>query len=606
MTKVDLTKQPYNLDAEGVKWVEDTIKSMSLDEKIGQLFFNMGASADPEYLKSVVDEYHIAGVRYNKSNASTVYDQNKTLQENSKIPVLIAANTEAGGDGAATDGTYIGHEVKIAATNDPKYAYEMGRIAGEEAAAIGCNMSFAPIVDLQKNWRNPIISVRTWSDDVEKVIANSLEYLKGISEHGILATAKHFPGDGTDERDHHFSLATNHSTIEEWDATFGKIYGSLIDAGLPAIMAGHIGLPSYVEKFTPDATLSEKHLPATLSREVLTDLLKGQLGFNGAVITDASHMVALTSAMSRKDVLPTAIAAGCDLFLFFNDPDEDFQWMKDGYENGTITEERLTDALSRTLGLKASLGLHKKDPKTLLAPKEEALAKVNTEANKAVALEVADKAITLVKNEEPDIFPVTPERYNRVLLVLNEGVKGGFGAMLASKESPVDIMKGKMEAKGFTVSIWENTEERIMKLPEEERSAAISNVYAQKQPISNLTDNYDLIINLAKIAAGTTQRVTWPASKGTPDVPFYVNEVPTIYVSVNHPFAIADVPQVQTYINAYDDKEFNLEILVDKLMAGADAFTGVDPVDSFAGFADTRYSTADIYRTRVEPAKTKK
>ncbi|AMB99193.1 beta-hexosaminidase [Aerococcus urinaehominis] len=606
MAKVDLTKAPYNLDEEAIKWVEDTIAGMSVDEKIGQLFFNMGASAEEDYLKSVLDTYHIAGVRYNKSNAATVYEQNRILQENSKVPVLIAANTEAGGDGAAVDGTYIGHEVKIAATDDPKYAYEMGRIAGVEAAAIGCNMSFAPIVDLQQDWRNPIISVRTWSDDPEKVLEMSKQYMKGISESGILATAKHFPGDGVDERDHHFSFAPNSLSVDEWMASYGKIYKGLIDEGLPAIMSGHIAFPAWVDKVNPEASLSEKYLPATLSREVLQDLLKGELGFNGAVITDASHMVAMTSALSRKDMLPTAIAAGCDLFLFFNDPDEDFQWMKEGYENGTITEERLHDALSRTLGLKASIGLHKKDPKELLAPKEEALAKIKTDEHVAMAKEVADKAITLVKNNQPDIFPVTPERYEKVLLVLNEGVKGGFGQMIASKESPVDLMKKAMEAKGFNVTVWENTEERIMKLPEEERAAAVANVYAQKQPISNLTDNYDLIINIAKIAAGTVQRVAWPASKGTPDVPFYVNEVPTIYVSVNHPFAIADVPQVQTYINAYDDKEFNLEILVDKLMEGPEAFKGVDPVDSFCGFEDTKYDVREVYENRVNPAKTKK
>lgn len=130
MAKVDLAKQPYNLDAKGVKWVEDTIANMTIDEKIGQLFFNMGTSTEPKYLKDVLDTYHISGVRYNKSNADIVYEQNKVLQGHSKYPVLTAANTEAGGDGAANDGTYIGHEVKIAATNDSKYAYEMGRIAG--------------------------------------------------------------------------------------------------------------------------------------------------------------------------------------------------------------------------------------------------------------------------------------------------------------------------------------------------------------------------------------------------------------------------------------------------------------------------------------------
>ncbi len=101
MAKVDLAKQPYNLDAEGVKWVEDTIANMTIDEKIGQLFFNMGTSTEPEYLKDVLDTYHISGVRYNKSNTDIVYEQNKVLQGHSKYPVLIAANTEAGGDGAA-------------------------------------------------------------------------------------------------------------------------------------------------------------------------------------------------------------------------------------------------------------------------------------------------------------------------------------------------------------------------------------------------------------------------------------------------------------------------------------------------------------------------
>ena len=109
MINVDLRKQPYNLDDEGVKWVEETIKSMTLEEKIGQLFINMGASRDEEYLKGVLDNYHIGGVRYNPGKAEEVYEQNKILQENSKIPLLIAANTEMGGNGACKDGTYIGN-----------------------------------------------------------------------------------------------------------------------------------------------------------------------------------------------------------------------------------------------------------------------------------------------------------------------------------------------------------------------------------------------------------------------------------------------------------------------------------------------------------------
>ncbi|HEY4549273.1 MAG TPA: glycoside hydrolase family 3 N-terminal domain-containing protein, partial [Bacillus sp. (in: firmicutes)] len=571
MVKVDLKAKPYNLSDSDIEWVTKTIDSMSIEEKIGQLFVNMGASRTEEYLTDVLNNYHIGAVRYNPGKAEEVYDQNKILQEKSKIPLLIAANTEAGGNGACTDGTEVGVEVKIGATNDKKWAYEMGRVSGVEAAAIGCNWSFAPIVDINKNWRNPIISSRSFGSDPDLVLEMSLAYMKGIQESGIAPAAKHWPGDGIDERDQHLSFSVNSLSCEEWDQSFGKVYKGLIDAGLPSIMAGHIHMPAYERFFNPDKK-DEDLLPATLSKELMTDLLRGKLGFNGVVVTDASHMLGLTGAMKRSKLLPTSIAAGCDLFLFFNDPDEDFASMLNGYKEGIITEERLQEALERILGLKASLGLHKKAKTQILPPREEALAKIGLPENKALFKEVADRAITLVKDKQ-DIWPVTPEKYKRVLLVDVKGVQGGFGAMLGGKEKVVDIMKELLEAQGFEVTVWESTEEKIMKLPEEERAAAIANVYAQKRPITELTEHYDLIINLANVNPGTVQRIVWPASKGTPDIPFYIHEVPTIFVSVQYPYHLADVPQVKTYINVYDSRKQSLEVLVDKLM-GRSEFKG--------------------------------
>ena len=585
---VNLRIKPYNLDDEGIKWVQDTIANMTIEEKIGQLFINMGASRDEEYLKGVLDNYHIAGVRYNPGTAEEVYEQNRILQENSKIPLLIAANTESGGNGACVDGTYIGNEVKIAATNDKRYAYEMGRVSGVEASAIGCNWSFAPIVDINRNWRNPIISTRTWSEDVDQTLELSLEYMRGIMESGIAPAAKHFPGDGIDERDQHLSFAPNHLSVEEWDETFGKVYGGLFEAGLPSIMAGHISLPSYVRHFNPEATVQEQILPATLNKYILTDLLRGKMNFNGLVVTDASHMVAMTSAMKRSEMLPTAIAAGSDLFLFFNDPDEDFAWMLEGYKNGIITDERLEEALTRILGTKAALGLHKKAKTEILQPKEEAMAKIGLPENVAIATEVADKAITLVKNNE-DIFPISVEKHKRVLLVDVKGTEGGFGALIGAQgPKPTEILKAQLEEEGFEVSIWESPIEKIMSLPAEERRKAIGSIYAAKRPISDLTDNYDLIINVAVVNPNTDQRIQWPASKGTPDIPFYVNEVPTIFVSVQCPFHLADVPQVKTYINTYDNKDITLKALVEKML-GRSEFKGVSPVDAYCGLLDTRY-----------------
>lgn len=582
---VDLKAKPFNLSDSDIKWVMDTIESMTIEEKIGQLFVNMGSQRTKEYLKGVLDTYHIGAVRYNPGKAEEVWEQNYILQTESKIPLLIAANTERGGDGACTDGTEVGHQVKVAATNDTKYAYEMGRVAGIEASAIGCNWSFAPIVDLSINWRNAIISSRAFGSDADKVLANSLAYMKGIQESGIAPAAKHFPGDGIDERDQHLSFSVNSLSCEDWDKTFGKVYKGLIDAGLPSIMAGHIHMPAYSKKYNPDGGIG---LPATLSKELITDLLRGELGFNGVVVTDASHMVAMTSAMKRSEMLPTSIAAGCDLFLFFNDPDEDFGYMMEGYKKGIITEERLQDALMRILGLKAMIGLNKKAGKDLLLPKEEAMKKIGLPENRAIFDEVADKAITLVKNKQPEVFPVTKERYKKILLTDVVGVKGGFGEMLGrgGKETPTQKMKKILEERGFDVEIYKSPLADIMELPPEQRGAKIANVYSLKAPIKGLTDKYDLVIFMANVNPGTVQRIVWEASKGTPDVPFFVHELPVIFVSVQCPFHLADVPQVKTYINAYDQDVRTLNILADKLM-GKSEFKGVSPVDAYCGFDDT-------------------
>ncbi|HEL1654255.1 TPA: beta-hexosaminidase [Streptococcus suis] len=587
---VDLRKKPYNLDEEAISWIEETIAQMTLDEKIGHLFVNMGSQRTEEYLAGVLNDYKIAAVRYNPGPAVDIWEQNYILQTKSKIPLLIAANTESGGNGAVTDGTKIGDEIKIAATADPRYAYEMGKVAGLEAAAVGCNASFAPIMDLSRNWRNPIIANRTWGANVDQVIELSKEYMRGIMEHGIVPFAKHFPGDGIDERDHHLSFASNPMTKSEWMETFGRIYGEMADAGLPGIMAGHIHLPNVEKEMHPERELDDM-LPASLNKTLLDELLRGELGYNGAIVTDASHMIGMTASMPRRELLPTAIEAGCDLFLFFNDPEEDLQWMKEGLENGLLSEERLHDALRRTLGLKAKLGLHQFEGRRqeIMLPKEEALALIGRDEAKQLAKEVADKAITLVKAKQEGIFPVNPDRYKRILLVEVDGYKGGFGAMInAGKKRAADTLKELFEARGQQVSIWENTEARIAKLPEEERPAAIANVYASKRPIAEITEHYDLIINLVDVnSGGTTQRIIWPAAKGTPDQPFYVHEIPTIVVSVQHPFALADMPQVATYINAYDGLPVTLEALVAKL-AGESAFTGVSPVDAYCGLVDTR------------------
>ena len=167
---------------------------MSLEEKIGQLFFNMGSSRTEEYLKMTVDKYHIGGIRYNPGTAAEVHEQNRILQENSKIPLIIACNTENGGNGACSNGTMIGAQTKIGATGDAKYAKALGKMANTEAAAIGCNLSFAPVSDIYYNWHNPVVGLRTYGNDPQRVMEMTQAYMEGAHKVRGQALPRRRPG----------------------------------------------------------------------------------------------------------------------------------------------------------------------------------------------------------------------------------------------------------------------------------------------------------------------------------------------------------------------------------------------------------------------------
>lgn len=589
---VNMKANPFYLSDEDCKWVEDTIAGMSLDEKIGQLFFNMGSSRDEEYLKMTVDKYHIGGIRYNPATAAEVHEQNRILQENSRIPLIIACNTENGGDGACVDGTTIGSQTKIGATRNVQYAYNLGYMSNKEATAIGCNLSFAPVSDILYNWENPVIGLRTYGNDVDRVVEMTKAYMDGAHANpGFCCAAKHFPGDGLDFRDQHVANSVNDYSCEEWDATFGKVYQNLIDNGLEAIMAGHIMQPAYTRHFNPEIA-DDDIMPATLSPELITDLLRGKLGFNGMVLTDASHMVGLTCRMKRRDLMPAAIAAGIDMFLFFNDMDEDFEAMKQGYLDGRITEERLSDALHRILALKAHMGLHRKAKTELVPPKSQMAEVVGCEEHKAMQREISDKAVTLVKYKDKDVLPLTPEKYKRIMIVYVKGLEApGLGALMnKNKVSPAEKLKGRLEAKGFEVFIYESPIQKLLKEAQEGGKPNINLYFAGKDTIRDFVAKQDLIITMVDIAGGF-QPVARPAfgmTKGGGEIPWYVHELPVIVVGTKQPFVLADIPQARTYINTYDSLDSTFDVLVEKLMAGAEAFLGQDPVDSYCGVWDTR------------------
>lgn len=583
---IDLKAKPFLLSDEDIAWVKETISAMTLEEKIGQLFFGMNSGCDETALKQVLDTYHIGGIRYNPADAKHVRLQNELLQRNTRIPLIIASNVEGGGDGACTDGVRVGKPTKIGATGDPEFARKMGYVSGREAMAIGSNLSFAPVVDILQNWHNAVVATRCFSKDAEAVMENALAYQAGARESGLCCCAKHFPGDGMDDRDQHLSNSVNSATCEEWDATYGKVYGALIENGLEAIMAGHIMQPAWTRALHPGIQ-DKEIMPATLSPELLQGLLRGRLRFNGLIVTDASHMVGMTCRMKRKDMVPAAIAAGCDMFLFFNDPEEDFGAMLEGYRSGVITEQRLQEALERILGLKAHMGLHKKEKNTLV-PREEDLAVVGCTEHLEIARQTADHAITLVKALDEALFPITPERYPRILLVPAKALAApGIGQLMdSSKQTAEERMKEILEARGFAVEVYRSPFDDPKASP-----ADMMKIYMEgKSAVEDFVQKQDLVLTLADIENHfqTVERVSWSITKGGGQIPWYVHELPVVVVSTGNPFFLADVPQAQTYINCYDAQPWTLEALADKLM-GYSPFRGIDPVDAFCGMWDTHF-----------------
>ena len=460
---VDLRAKPYHLDDEAIQWVKDTIHGMSNEEKVGQLFFQLTAGVDEAYLKELMEKYHLGGCRYNNMPGFAVQNQNRLLQKYAKVPVFIACNTENGGKGACANGTYIGNGIKIGATQKAEHAFNLGKFANVEARALGCNMAFSPVCDIHYNWENQEIINRAFGNDVERVATMSQAYMDGLhTVENFACVAKHFPGNGQDFRDAHLSNNINEFGEEKWMQTYGHVYKTLIEGGLDGIMGGHIMMPAYMREQNPDIK-DEEMMPATLCKEIMTGLLRDKLGFNGMVVTDASHMVAMTNRMTRKEMLPLCINAGCDMFLFFNDPEEDFNTMLEAYTSGVISEERMEEALTRILGLKAKMGLHKLTQEELV-PGADALSAIGREEHKNAAAAISEDAITLVKYLDKDVLPITPEKYKRIMIVDIKGFPSPMEflmkAVLAQqgmlKKTPAEDLRDRLIEKGFDAFIFES------------------------------------------------------------------------------------------------------------------------------------------------------
>lgn len=545
---MDLRKKPFYLTETENRWVEKTLEDMSLKEKVGQLFCVMGGGFSPEELDRLVTEYCIGGILFRPAPAAEILAAYKRLDALARIPLLKAANLEEGGCGAIAEGTLYGWPMTAAAADDIKYARELAEVCANEGRSVGINWSFSPVTDINYNFQNPITHVRSFGSDPDKVLEYSLEYIRTLQSAGIAACAKHFPGDGVDFRDHHLHPTCNSLTASEWCETFGRNYQAMIDNGLLSIMVGHITQPAVQMEQNPQLDI-EDCLPASLSQELLTGVLRGWFGFNGLITSDATIMRGFNMAMARSKAIPAAIAAGCDMLVFNVDFYEDYAYMLAGVESGELGMERLNEAVTRVLALKA------------VVQRQTALT-VRDPANAGKSRACVERAITLVKDRQ-QVFPLTPEKYPLVTLVTHGDDKTGEGESLTS------LMEQQLRSGGFQVQRFEKD-------------------VTPPAKTCGLSPSH-LIIHLANYGAisnNTANRLYW-VQRGAQDAPRFVNEETEIFISFAYPYHLQDVPRVKTYINCYTCSRAAIETVTDKMM-GRGTFTGKSPVDAFCGLPDTR------------------
>lgn len=568
---VDLRANPFFLDEGKEKWVKGTLDSLSVEEKIGQMFCPIGGNTEEDFLKGFVEEFKPGAMLYRPMPAADVQKTHRFLQEQSKVPMLLGANLESGGNGICTDGTYFSRPMGVAATGNPVNAYRLGEIAGKEAIAVGCNWAFSPICDLDMNFRNPITNVRTFGSDQERVVSFVKEQLKGLRDNGVAAAVKHFPGDGVDERDQHLVASVNSLSVEEYDRTYGRVWKEVVDAGTLSIMVGHILQPAYSKHFNPELKDSEI-LPATLSKEILQGLLRGKMGYNGMIVTDATPMIGFNTSMRRMEAVPAALIAGCDMLLFNKDIREDYQFVRDAIADGRLTMERVDEAVTRILAMKAVMGLPEQKAAGTIVPSADALRVVGCDEHKAWTRVCADEAVTLVKDTQ-SLLPISPDRYKRIrLYLLEDRIGGGF----KDGEGAVDKVKEKLEKEGFEVTLFDYMKPDFHELFE--------------GGVEDIRGKFDLAVYVACMDTASNQsvrRIDWVHLMAA-DAPWFLNDVPTMFISIANPYHLVDVPMIKTFINAYTPSEEVIDQVVEKIM-GRSEFKGVSPVDPFCNIWGSQF-----------------
>ena len=567
------------------EWADSVLATLSLRDKAAQLVWpwvlgDYTAADDPTYrrVERLVREQHVGGIIISVGSPTEIASKLNALQQASPLPLLVGADLETGAAFRARGGyflpnaidlggaTYFPYAMGIGATRDTTFAYQMGRATAREGRALGIHMAFAPVLDVNNNPRNPVISLRSFGENPQLVARLGAAFVRGIQENGMLATGKHFPGHGDTEQNSHLELARVTASAARLDSVELVPFRAAVQAGVRGIMTFHGQLPG----------LDTSSLPATLNPRIMTDLLRGQLGFRGLVITDALDMNGVLGKMTMAEVTQRAVLAGADLLLMPTDITGAIEAVVDGVRRGLFTEARITESARKLLVAKQEMGLARQRLTDL-----QALRKVVGDSMSVSDAQLAaERAITLVK----DSLGVVPfgglPRTARVVSVTiaprtDLGAGASFNAELArmfpalrsialTTEQVYDATAAAAAAPGQNAQYIATPQPRLL-------PALVENALrgAQGADLVVVSSYFGASSSTARLAApeGMADLLTGLQKSGTR----------VVLASFSNPYIAQDLPSVPAYLIAWGGSPL-MQRAAARALLGAAPITGQLPI----------------------------
>jgi beta-N-acetylhexosaminidase len=527
-------------------WADKTLDGLSLRDKIAQLVqirmagkFVNRQSREFKKIEEQIRDNHIGGLVLFAGNVYESAMMLNDFQEMSVLPLLVSADFERGAAFRVADTTSFPWAMALGAAGDEELAYREGFATAQESRAMGVHWIFAPVVDVNNNPDNPVINVRAFGEDPDAVSRLGLAFMRGAQAGGVLTTAKHFPGHGDTATDSHVGLPVVQSDRSRLERYEFVPFRRLIDAGVDAVMTAHVAVPHLTR---------DDFLPATLSPDILTDVLKNSLGFRGIVVTDALEMGGITNRYGGGAAAVAAIKAGADVLLLPTDADEAIDAVERAVLSGEISEAQIDASARKILDAKKRLRLDERRTVDL----DEIGNLVSAPENLALAQKIADRAVTVLK-DEGRLLPLDPSDIRRVYgLVLTPALDSDSGTA---------FLGAFRERFPGARTEWGNA-----RMPADQLAAIDREIEAADMVV---------IATVTRLVSGQSMAI--PDSHRRIVQKLALSSKPVVWVCLGSPYLLRVAPEMKTMLCTFSHSE-NSQVAAAKALAGGLRIAGKTPV----------------------------